>query len=122
MMKENVNGALRLFSNKQCNDILPLDERAINVLHVKNTYSCPLNDDLPYPIRKPCCFESIDKSVILKVAVKAKDTSGISGLDADEWRRTLGSKICGEASSDLRKTLRNFKVRFKKKLLCFHHV
>ena len=48
-----------------------------------------------------CCAED----TILKDVSRTKGAGGVSCLDADEWRRILGSKIFGNAAIYLRKSL-----------------
>ena len=108
MIKGNVNGALRLLSisNSNSNGILPLTEDTMEELRMKHPEANSLNDDLllngPMQLVNSVIFDAINEESILKACVKTKGAAGVSGLDADEWRRIMGSKIYGSASVDLR--------------------
>ena len=49
----------------------------------------------------PIKLESIDVEKTQKAAVKTQGRSGLSGMDADGWKRTLTSKQFGKSSIDL---------------------
>ena len=55
----------------------------------------------------PVKFQSIDKEVIRKAAIRTKGDSGPSGMDVDGWHRIPASNNFGTSSSDLRKAFAN---------------
>ena len=48
-------------------------------------------------------FDSITPELIRKMALRTKGAAGPSMLDADEWRRMLGSKLFKDVGVDLSK-------------------
>ena len=50
-------------------------------------------------------YDEIDSVSIRKSAMKTKGSDGPSLLDADEWRRILGTTIFGSDAEDLRQSL-----------------
>ena len=59
--------------------------------------------DIPKEIH-PIKFHSIDAKRVKKAILKTKDTAGLSGLDADGWKRIFTSNQFGNSSSNLCKT------------------
>ena len=56
----------------------------------------------------PVVYEAIDEAQISKAVLKTKGGCGLSGFDAENWRRILVSKSFGSSSLDLRKLFANF--------------
>ena len=54
-----------------------------------------------------------DEAVIYEAAVNTKGAAGTSMLDADEWRKMIGSNVYGNVSNDLRK-----EIAIMARLLC----
>ena len=50
----------------------------------------------------PIVYEDIDENMVKEAALKTKGGSGLSGLDADGWRKILVSKSYGTINADLR--------------------
>lgn len=121
MIKGNVNGALRLLTSDQCNGILPLNDDTMEELHLKHPEASPIHADLllegPKVNVNDVIYEGIDDTCILKACVRTKGAAGVSGWDADESRRVLGSNIFGTAASDLRKAIASLT-----KILCTERV
>ena len=109
MISWKINAALRLLSKTDGNGILPLDNNTIAELHIKHPEANPLHNDLliqgPIKFLSPVIYDEIIEDTILKAVSRTKGAGGVSCLDADEWRRMLGSKIFGNAAIDLRKSL-----------------
>ena len=91
MMKDNVDGALRLLTNNQCKGIFPLHDVTMNELHIKHLEACPMYDDLlirePIVLANEVILNGIDESEILRVCVRTKGAGGVSGLGAKEWQK-----------------------------------
>ena len=62
-----------------------------------------LNHLLRGPKRKvePVIFDNIDAIAIERAAKRTRGSAGPSGIDADTWRRILGSKSFGKGSADV---------------------
>ena len=75
------------------------------LLQTKHPEGKDANDDALLPgealVIQPIIFESIDEDMVLKVAQITKD-GGLSGMDANIWRKILSSKVYGDAGRDLR--------------------
>ena len=75
----------------------------------KHPEASPLHDVLliqgPIKFLSPVIYDEITEDTILKAVSRTKGAGGVSCLDADEWRRILGSKIFGNVAIDLRKSL-----------------
>ena len=105
MSQGNVNGAIKLLTNKMENGILPLNEETLKMLRQKHPepkdapQDVLLNDEVPsvHSIR----FEKINGELIRKVALKTRGGAGPSGLDGDGWKRLLTSNSFEKESSDL---------------------
>ena len=102
MQKGNVNGALKLLTNKMSNGILPLTEETLSQLEIKYPDNRDASDDvlLNDPIKEihPIVFDPVVEEMVLRAASITKGGSGPSGLDVDGWRRILTSKLFGAAS------------------------
>ena len=112
MCKDNIHGALKLLTNSTSNGILPLSNKALDLLrqkHPKPMESAPktLSQDSFRPIH-PLTYVDINESMAMHGSMLTKGDSGPSGLNADWWRRTLTSRQFGNLSSDLRKAFLNF--------------
>ena len=91
MMKDNVDEALRLLTNNQCKGIFQLHDVTMNELHIKHLEACPMYDDLlilgPIVLANEVILDGIDESEILRVCLRTQGAGGVSGLDAEEWRK-----------------------------------
>ena len=92
--KENINRELKLLTNNITNGILPVDEKTLNSLGQKHLLSQPAYEET-LTNGKPCkpvihliIFDNINEELVKKAAVRTKDVSRPSGLDAD-WRRKI---------------------------------
>lgn len=78
----------------------------LNELHIKHPEVSPVYDDLlipgPIVLANEVIFDSIDESEILRVSLGTKGAAGVLGLDAEGKRRILGSKIFGNAATNLK--------------------
>ena len=96
--------------------ILPLDQKTISQLVLKHPQNSCASEDILInaPIEKvhPVRFESINEELIRRAAIKTKEGSGPSGMDADGWRRILASNSFGMANSDFRKAFANVVKKF----------
>ena len=108
MNKGNVNGAIKLLTNKMQNGVLPLNNETLNLLKQKHPQPSPataevLLPDVPEKVH-PIKFENINADTARNAVTKTKGGSGPSGMDADGWRRIFTFKSFGDSSTDLCKT------------------
>ena len=54
---------------------------------------------------EPVIYDDITPELIRDLAIKSKGAAGPSQMDADDWRRILGSKLFGTDGSDLCKSI-----------------
>ena len=112
MSKDNVNGVLKLLTEKMSNGILHLNDKTFKILKQKHAEANePSQEVLLQGPAQPVyliIYEDMDESLILKAAMLTKGGSGPSGLDADGWRKILTSSSFGTASSELCKTFALF--------------
>ena len=92
--------------------ILLLNSETLNKLSEKHTKSKNANNEVlltgvPQYVH-PVMFAGIDEEMIRKAAIKTKEESGPSTMDAYGWRRILCLNSFGDANVDLRKTITNF--------------
>ena len=87
--KESINRELKLLTNNITNGILPLDEKTLSSLEQKHLLLQPAYEET-LTNGKPCkpvihlmIFDNINEELVKKVAVRTKDVSRPSGLDAD---------------------------------------
>ena len=104
MMQGKVNPAIRLL-NEESTGVLDLTDETMQGLLQKHPPASPINDDMilqgpSFPVNS-IIYDNINASLIQKCAIKTKGAAGPSGLDADFWRRAIGSKIFGNVSDDL---------------------
>ena len=93
--KGNINSALNVLISDMENGVLPLNKDTISKLFEKHPKSKTASQDILlnsslqniYPSK----FQSIDKEMIRKAAIRPKGGSGPSGMDADNWYRILAS-------------------------------
>ena len=111
MINGKVNAAIRLLSESENAGVLQLTNVTMQELHIKHPEAKPLNDDLllqgPVKFLSPVIYDDLCDETILKSALHTKGAAGVSALDADEWRRIIGSNIYGNAAVDLRKSIAN---------------
>ena len=78
-------------------------------LHLKHPDAKPKYDDLlfqgPIKFLSPVIYDTINEDTIAKAAIITKGAAGMSSLNADDWKRIIGSNLFGNASSDLRKAI-----------------
>ena len=112
MQKGNVNGALRLLTNNMNNEILPLIDETLHLLHTKHPEMQNAHEEvlLQGPIKQvlPVVYEALNETLVSKAALKIKGGHGPSGFDTENWRRILVSISFGSSSVDLRKSVANF--------------
>ena len=111
MQKGNTKGALKLLTSNISNGILPLDDKTLSLLKQKHPAPSELNEEIllrgEKPSVYPVVFEDIDENMVKEAALKTKDGSGPSGLDADGWRKILVSKSYRTINADLRRAFAN---------------
>ena len=111
MEKGRVNSALKLLASNISKGILPLDDNTLILLKQKHPVSSELNKEVllrgEKPSEHPVVFEDADENMVKEAALKTKGGSGLSGLDADEWRKILTSKSYGTFNADLRRVFAN---------------
>ena len=109
MMQGKIQHALRLLQKEYNNGILPLNTNTMNELSNKHPYAQPKYAEmlLNGPIKRVSrvIYDQIDSVSIRKSAMKTKGSAGPLLLDADEWRRILGTTIFGSDAEDLRQSL-----------------
>ena len=109
MKKGNLHSAMKILKDNMKNGILPLTGQTLNQLQLKHpegkeaSRETSLTDtpEIIHPIK----FESIDLEKMQEAAVKTRGGSGLSGMEADGWKRILTSKKLGKSSIDLCKAL-----------------
>lgn len=108
MQKGNVNGAIKLLTNKMQHGILPLNENTLSNLRMKHPTAQKAGRDVLLPdepsIVHQIRYKCIDAEAVRKAAIRTKGGSGPSGIDADGWRRILASNNFGESSDSLCET------------------
>ena len=93
------------------NAILPLNKDTLSKLIQKHPEGKTTSQDIllngPLQNIHPVNFQSIDKEMIRKAAIRTEGSSGPSGVDANCWRGILASNNFRTESSDLRKAFAN---------------
>ena len=97
------------------NGILPFNEKTLKMLKQKHpegngTPQKVLLQGPTQPVH-PIPYKGMDEFLILKAALLTKWASGLSGNDADGWRKILTSHSFGTASSKSCKTFPRFVKR-----------
>jgi hypothetical protein len=105
MMQGKVNPAIRLLDQEISPGILSLTDETLKCLHDKHPNAEPKYNDMllngPLRIINTVIYDNINADLVRKCAIKTKGASGPSGLDADFWRRIVGSNIYGNVTDDL---------------------
>ena len=87
MAKGNINSALKLLRNNMENGILPINKDTLSKLIQKHPKGKTASQDIllngPLQDIHPLKFQSSDKEMIRKGAIRTKGGSGPSGMDAD---------------------------------------
>ena len=115
MQKNNVNGALRLLTNKMSNAILPLSDKTLQILspkhpEVQQAHHEAILQGLKRQMHS-IVYEDIDEDLIKKVALKTKGGCDPAGHNVDNCRRILVFTQFGSSSLDLRTSIANFAKR-----------
>ena len=109
MLQGRINAAIRLLSQTKNSGVLPLTQDTMQELHLKHPDAKPKYDDLllqgPIKFLSPVIYDTINEDTTAKAAIITKGAAGMSSLNADDWRRIIGSNLFGNASSDLRKAI-----------------
>ena len=113
MMNGRVKAAINLLAKAgKGGGVLPINTETLKLLHEKHPDASELNDDqmLEGPINfvHPVIFDEITPELVKRSAANTTGACGPSGLDADDWRRIIGSNIYGQTGSDLRKAIADF--------------
>ena len=108
-----INPALRLLKDDlSAGSILPINNESLELLHEKHPKARPLYDELILegPVNKieRVIFDAITPELIQKIALKSKGAAGPSLLDAEEWKRMIGSKTFGNSGLDLCRSIASF--------------
>ena len=111
----NINGALRLLENESSAGVLPINPETTKLLQEKHPEAEPKFDEMllqgPQKLISPVIFYSITPDLIQKIAIRTKGAAGPSLLNADDWRRILGTKLYGTEGVDLCKAIANLAKR-----------
>ena len=111
MENGDVKGAIKLLTNNMSGGVLPPNDQTIQLLRKKHQESRNTNKHNLFngPVRHidPIVFETIAREMVLKAALSTQGGSGQSGMDADECREPLTSKVYGDCGKDLRKSIAN---------------
>ncbi|MCH2405735.1 MAG: hypothetical protein MK200_06040, partial [Nitrosopumilus sp.] len=107
-----INAALRLLDNNNnsvTGAVLPINDDTYTLLSEKHPNAEPKfqNMLLEGPIKnvEAAIFDSITPELIQQVSLKTKGSAGPSLMDADEWKRIIGSKLYGTMGTDLCKSI-----------------
>ena len=115
MLKGNVNAALRLLNEDFNTGVMPLTEETMQCLQSKHPTAQLMFHDvlLEDPIRKinQIIFNEIDAELIARSALRTKGAAGPSGLDADQWKRILSTRLFGSSSTDLCKAISRMAIQ-----------
>ena len=102
MEKGNVNSALLLLTNNTINEILPLSNETLQLLHLKYPKEKQAHNEASFQglIKQVhiILHDDTDEGSVMKVAIKTKGGCGASGFVADNWCRILGSKSFSSCS------------------------
>ena len=111
MQKGNISAALNLLTSHMSHGILLLDQKTISQLVLKHPQKSCVSKDILIngPVGKvhSVRFQSINEELIRRAAIKTKQGSGPSGMDADGWRRILASNSFDTANNGLWKAFTN---------------
>ena len=112
VIEGKINPALRLLDNSATSGILPINAETCSLLKEKHPEAAPKFQEmlLNGPVNKvePVIFESITAELIQKLSLKTKGLAGPSLLDADDWKRMIGTKLYGTSGTDLAKSIARF--------------
>ena len=112
MQKSNISGALCLLTNNMSNGTLPHSDESLQILSLKHPEAQQAHHEaiLHEPKKEihSIVYEDIDEDLVKKVAIKTKGGCGLSGIDADNWRRILVSNQPGSSRLELRTSIANF--------------
>lgn len=109
MKKGNVNGALKLLTNKMQNGVLPLNDETLKILQQKHPVARPAMHRILLPDEpkktQPIMYDSINCDTIKIAVIRTKGGSEPSNMDSDGWKRMFLSKSFSESSTDLCKAI-----------------
>ena len=90
-LKGKVKAAMKLFDEQDSAGVITLSQSTINELKRKHPEANEADPsvliDGQMPFVDTVMFYNITEFTILKPALRTKGSGGLSGLDADEWRR-----------------------------------
>ena len=105
----NVKSAMRLLEKEAASGILPINDDTKELLKEKHPEAQPLFKELQMNGMKtsvdPIIYEEITPELIQSLAIKTNGTAGPSQLNAEEWRKMIGSKIFGMEGIELCKAI-----------------
>jgi hypothetical protein len=108
MRAGKVKPAMRLLTSKPTG-ILSMNSETMGLLQEKHPEASETSEDAivsgPKEYINPIIYESIDASLIRKMACTTKGSAGPSGLDADAWRKLLTHRSYGNDAIDLCKAI-----------------
>ena len=90
VLNGKINAALRLLDTCNTSGVLNLNQNVIDQLRAKHPQardpepSVLMKGEVPFV--DPAQFNVIDESAIYRAISKTRDSSGSSGLDANQWR------------------------------------
>ena len=106
-----IHSALRLLDKTENPGLLEMNEDTLKLLNEKHPDAMDYDDTLvlngPIAYTNSIIFESIDANMIRRIALKMKGSAGPSALDAEQWRRLLGTKLFGSVGSELCQSVAN---------------
>ena len=109
MLRGQTTAAMRLLDSTETSGILSLDDNVIEQLKIKhpnatNAEPSTLLQGEPTFV-DPIMFNDLDECTIARAASRTKGAAGLSGMDAENWKRMILSKSFGKDSTSLQSSL-----------------
>ena len=118
MLQGKVQAALRLLDDKMSGGNLDLSNDILKELRSKHPNPTDADESIlikgDIPFIDPVMYNDIDKTTIMKAALRIKGAAGPSGINADGWRRILVSQNYDKTDTELRSSLARFAKKLKK--------
>ena len=112
VLEGKINAAMRLLDTKNSSGLLSLSDNVVDELKMNHPPAAPADPSTlmagEIPFIDPVMFENIDEKIITKAALHIKGAAGVSGMNADGWRRILVSKNFGNTDEELKLALAKF--------------
>ena len=104
MINVRVSAAVKLLSEHSDDGILPINEDTLKLLQENHPFAREPGEIemLPGVIQQvhPLVFDQISGDTIQKATSRTEGGAGPSGMNADDWSRTLASNKYGQTSSE----------------------